>query len=1064
MYKVSGKSSGKVSIRGRDLPHTKSLSEKLPPLSIEPKEAGPGIKSPISKLQQGVCNLDCSEHDRPYLEVAIYGEVRKGLLDSGSQVTVKSLCPLIETRREDIRTANTTLRTANGQTLEILGVLDIPYQVGKRTLLHPTVIAKRLQQDLLLGYDFWKAIGLQIGQMNVDMLDREAPLDYKCEAKLDDNSKRELERIVRSFRVGTEDQIGRTHVLEHDIQLVEGAKPFTCRPYFFSPEMEKMIHAEIDSMLRRDIIGPSKSPVCSPIVPVKRPDKALRLCLDSRKLNGLTVKDKYPIPNIPHMMSRIQKLRYISSIDLSKAFWQVPLSSKRQPTQFASAQELTAFIVPGRGLFEYKVMPFGLCNGPATQCRLMQNVFGHDLDPNVFVYVDDILIVAETVEQMLRLLREVANRLNQAQLTINLKKSIFFAEEVKYVGYVWSRNGVKADPEKIAVMSEYPRPKNIRELRRYLGMTGYYRRLIRNYSGMAAPLTDMLRRETNKIEWTEARIEAFEALRKAMSSAPVVATPDFDAEFTLQCDASDVAAGAALGQTQENREVVIAYYSHKWGGNEKAWGATEKEAAAVLFAIKYFRNYLWGKKFVVVTDAQALTHIKTIHTDGSSRLSRWVIELNNYDLVIKHRAGRLSVVPDAISRAVEAIEATPVDDEFQAALMTRIAQNPSRYTDYRIEEGRILRNERNLDDIGCFSHTWKEYIPAEQRAEVIKKVHLALCHAGTDKCIDRIRKRYFWPNLRHSVKTEMRNCTTCKGAKIQAPYTRVPMGANRLASAPFEMVALDHWGPVPRSRNGNRHLLVIVDIFTKYVVLCPSPNTRAARVAKTLEEEIFLRFNPPRIILSDNYRPMVGRAMTELLQQYEVQRWTIPFYHSQANPAERYVRTVSEAIRAMVMERDGDQRSWDRDIPKLQWAINTTKNKTSKKSPFVINFGREPLSSGADYRRLVTGATREEMTIGQLEAQFQHLRNQVTQNTLKAQENYRKQYNKGTKVLEFEVGEKVWRRNRQLSNAGDHVAQKLLPKFIPAEITRRLGPDTYEIRDEGGVGRSKIHANDLLKD
>lgn len=986
-------------------------------------------------------------------------------MDSGAAATVKALCPLIEKRRENIRRCDFTLRAANGHPLDILGTLDIPYQVGRKALNHPTIIVKHLPRDLILGYDFWKAIGLKIKEED-EILEIDTPglLDIRYEVKLTEGEREALQIIGKTFLISTEDQIGRTNVLEHVIELIEGAKPFVSRQYHYSPEMERRIGREVDSMLRRDIIEPSKSPVYSPIVPVCKTDGTLRLCLDSRKLNDLTVKDKFPIPNIPHMLTRIQKVKYISSIDLSKAFWQVPLCAKRQPGQFASSRELTAFIVPGRGLFQYKVLPFGLCNGPATQCRLMQTVFGHDLEPNVFVYVDDILIVAESVRKMLNLLREVARRLRKANLSINLKKSVFFAHSVKYVGYVLSEEGVAADPEKLIVMSDYPRPKTLRALRRYLGMTGYYRRLIQDYSGMAAPLTDMLKKEAGKPEWTEVRIKAFERLRKAMMTAPVVATPDFDLEFTLQCDASDIAAGAALGQTQEGREVVIAYYSHKWGKCEKAWGATEKEAAAVLFAVKHFRNYLWGRKFTVITDAQALTHIKTIHTDGSSRLSRWVIELNSYEMVIRHRAGRLSVVPDALSRAVEALEATPIRDQFQAQLIGQIAQHPERYADYRVEGTRIFRLERILDEIGCFSQRWKEYIPQERQAQLISEVHQGLWHLGAEKCVDRIRKEFFWPNLREAVRRELKACDIYKGAKTHPPLTRVPMGKSREASVPFESIALDHWGPVPRSRKGNRHLLVIVDVFSKYVILRPCPNTKAARVVQTLEEEVFLKFNPPKILITDNFRPLVGRTMTDLLHRYGVERWTIPFYHSQANPAERYIRTISAAIRSMVMERGGDQRDWDKDVAKLQWVINTTVNKTTKKSPFFINFGRYPLLSGAEYERFVGGGGREDMTSIELEESFQEMRAKVKQNTLNAQQLFRVQYDKGTRPLQFQVQETVWRRNKELSNAADHVAQKLLPKFIPAIITRILGPETYEIRDVGGIGVAKVHANDLHKD
>lgn len=998
---------------------------------------------------------------RPYLGLKLYGVQMSGLLDSGASVTIKCLCPLIQKRKVDIKPKIMTVTTANGGEVNILGALMIPYECHGKKFEHETLIVKDMKQDLILGFDFWKKVGLEIERKEVMHIVQEEK-DFSCEIALESHHRTELVEIINSFLIATSEFLGRTHVLEHKIETKEGAKPFFSRCYNFSPEMEKMISKEVDKMLAEDIIAPSKSPVCSSIIPVKKPDGSIRLCLDSRKLNEITVKDKYPMPSIPHILSRIQNVKFMSTIDLSKAFWQTPLSAA--PGKIATSQELTAFVVPGRGLYHFKVMPFGLTNSPATQSRLMNQVLGYDLEPHLFVYVDDILLVAESIPQMLNLLREVAKRLKAANLTINLQKSRFFTEEVKYVGYVLSRKGISADPEKIEVMSNYPKLKNVKEVRRFLGMASYYRRLIKNFSGLASPLTNMLKQNVGRFVWDAERDMAFRELKLAMTTSPVVATPNFEEDFVLQCDASDVAAGAALGQIQDGVEVVIAYYSHKWGKHEKHWGPTEKEAASVLFAIKHFRGYIWGRPFTVVTDAMALTHVRTIQMDGSSRLSRWAVELNNYQMTVKHRAGRLQVVPDALSRAVEVIEVEEGSDAFQTDLSRKITEKPDDYPNYRVNGTKLLRYEKIQNDLGWQEFRWKQYVPEQARESLIIRWHERLAHQKYKKCLEFLRRSYFWPMMKETVQQRVNGCEICKAAKSRPLLTHVPMGASRNANFPFQRIAIDHWGPVPRSRRGNVYLLVVVDIFSKFVLLNPTPNAKAAGVVKFLEEEVFLKMGTPQTVISDNHRPLVGNRMQELLLRYNVTHWTISFHHSQANPTERYVRTVSEAIRATVLERQGLQREWDTELAQIQWALNTTKSDTTNKSPFFVVFGRETLPSGEECDRVAGESTREEMTQTAIEQKFEQLRTTVKCHTAKAQEAFKRNYDKDKRPTQFQVGERVWRKNRELSRAADHVAAKLTPRFVPCTIVRRLGPETYEVRNEMGSSVAKVPADDLVKD
>lgn len=1045
MSKVFGKRQPTVPLEGQRPSRFKKIPHKTTP--SPPRQTA---------IAETIVNTeDC----RPYIEVWVFGQQMKGLLDSGAAVTVIRYNMLIDGHKEKIKETSMKLTAANNGTLEVIGKLEVPFKFRGRYAWMETIVVAEMAQDLILGYDFWQVMDIKIVGAVGDLLSI-AMAPTKTEILLENDMQKQLDAVVDVFLKSTPTFLGRTDAIMHEIELTEDAKPFIRKSHYYSPAMQEKIHVELDFMLKMGVVKESSSPVASPIVPVSKSDGNVRLCLDSRRLNAMTKRDQFPLPNPNHIFARMERANYFSIIDLSKAYWQIPLSNKKIPGQFATAQELTAFVVPGRGLFQFAVMPFGLSNAPATQCRLMQQILGHDLENKCFVYMDDILLATTTTTEMIGLIKTVATRLKEAKLSINFEKSRFFAKSVRYLGYIIGKEGIAADPERLEVMKEFPVPKNQKAVRRFLGLCSYYRRLICNFSGIAAPMTNLLKNGI-KFVWQEEHQRAFEALKNAMCEAPVVKNPDFGKNFYIQCDASDAAGAAALGQIQNGVEVIIAYYSHKWNVTEAKWGATEREAAVVLYAIRHFRDYVWGRPLLIITDAQALVHVKTLKTEGSSRLARWALELNHYDLTIRHRAGKASVVPDALSRAVEEILVIEDEetDEWYEMMREKILHDPESCADFKLQGRRLFKYELVEEDIGCQGYVWKEYVPQDQRISVVTEIHRQLCHLGWQKCLGVVRKKFFWPRITKEVEKVVRSCDTCKATKSTVRNTRVPLGMPRSADAPFKMLALDHWGGTTKSRKGNTHLLLVLDIFSKYVFLHPVKDTSAELVVNFLESEVFLKFGVPRILLSDNHRPLIGRKMAELLNKYGVTHGTIPAYHAQANPSERYLKTVSAAIRALVLEKR-DQRAWDEGLPQIQYALNTTMNLSTQKSPFMVNFGRDEHQTEES-----PASTRNQLETDELLMRFQQLREQVKQNLHKAQQKYRHQYDRSTKLLSFGINERAWRKNRELSNAAEHFSQKLAPRYIACRILECLGRDTYKVKDEESPEREwRVHANDLLKD
>lgn len=300
----------------------------------------------------------------------------------------------------------------------------------------------------------------------------------------------------------------------------------------------------------------------------------------------------------------------------------------------------------------YKRMAFGLCNSGATLCRLIDDVIGCDLEPNVFVYLDDIIISTETLDEHFKILKILGERISKAGLTISVEKSRFCTKELNYLGYVVTKEGIRPDNKKIEAILNYPQPKNVRDVRRLLGMAGWYRRFIKNFAIITAPLSDLLKKSKTKFNWGNKAENSFKNLKILLTSEPILANPNYDLPFIIQCDASDFGVGAVLVQGVGDVEKIVAYMSQKLSAAQRKYQTTERECLAVLMAIDKFRPYIEGTNFTVVTDHASLLWLQNLK-DPAGRVGRWALRLQSYDFKLVHRKGKFMVVPDALSRSVE---------------------------------------------------------------------------------------------------------------------------------------------------------------------------------------------------------------------------------------------------------------------------------------------------------------------------------------------------------------------------------------------------------------------------
>jgi len=401
------------------------------------------------------------------------------------------------------------------------------------------------------------------------------------------------------------------------------------------------------------------------------------------------------------------------------------------------SRPITAFTIPGKGLYQFKVMPFGLHPAPATFQRLLDTILGPELEPHVFVYLDDIIIISRTFDKHLELLRETFRRLRDARLRLNPEKCHFCIDRLTYLGHVIDREGIRTDSGKIQAVTNWPEPQSVKHIRQFVGMASWYRRFIPNFSTIAAPLTQLTKKNA-RWKWGEGEATAFAQLKRALSSAPVLACPDFTRRFFLQTDASTTGLGAVLTQNFEEGERVIAYASRTLNAAERNYSATELECLAIVWGIRRMKSYLEGYAFTVVTDHQALRWLQKIESP-TGRLGRWVFELQQYDFDVKYRRGVLNRVADALSRHPATCAAKRQGCAWYRRKYEGLQQDPTAHIDYRIEDGklyRLLYHSPNFKETAA-EEQWKLCIPKEARNDILRRYHDAPTagHMGIAKTI-----------------------------------------------------------------------------------------------------------------------------------------------------------------------------------------------------------------------------------------------------------------------------------------------------------------------------------------
>ncbi|KAH7557890.1 reverse transcriptase [Bipolaris maydis] len=870
---------------------------------------------------------------------------------------------------------------------------------------------------------------------------------------------------------------------DHEIILEEGAKLSPGGMYPIAPEHDAELRDYLQKNLKKGFIRPGSGPMASPILFVKKPNGKWRLCVDFRRLNSVTRKNRYPLPLITELMDRLQGAKWFTKFDVREGFYRIRIKEGHE--------WMTAFKTK-YGLFEYTVMPFGLTNAPATFQSVINNALHEYLGIFVTAYLDDVLVYSSgTREEHVEHVKKVLRKLKEYKLYLQPGKCEFHTQETEFLGFIISTEGVKMNPKKIQTVQEWPKPNTVKDVQSFLGFANYYRKFIKDYSKITAPLTEITKKEIG-FKWEQEHQEAFDRIKQIFLEAPVLEMYSPQRRTRVETDASDYALGAVLSQQCTDKKWrPVFYHSRKFSGAELNYDVHDKELLGVVDAFEQWEVYLLGlpDTIEVFTDHQNLTSFMTTKK-LNRRQVRWAETLAQFDFKITHRAGTLNGAADALSRRSDlreeghkephdALLKTMPDGSLkynqpELAKVAKVAEQvetlqqqwQQRAASWQFEpdeagSDELLNDEREYRDMVSKDRT---YVPPHMRSSLIQELHESTeyGHAGIEEMVRRLSKVFAIPRMRTKVQEILGNCLACHQNK---PKRHKPYGLLQPLqppSRPWTSVTMDFIVKLPRSLEpGSARfcdtILVIVDRLTKAAKFVPTEETiTAEECAYEVTKALVSEHGIPEEFITDRDKLFTSKYWNTFLAKLGVKKKLSTSFHPETDgQTERTNQTLEQYLR---MYANKLQDNWVELLPTAQLAYNSTRSTTTKHSPHYANYGYEPVAhrDPKDIESIAVGADDKAKLMRDLHEELSKNLAQRNLTTSKAANKQRIEgptFKKGDKVFLSRQNLKTKRPCRKLDNL----------RVGPFEILEEIGKVNYKLKLPQGMRIHPVFHKKLLE-
>lgn len=867
-------------------------------------------------------------------------------------------------------------------------------------------------------------------------------LDSKQTAELSAVLNKNLDAFSRNGQVGK----CLDERFAHRIELNTDAKPFNerlrRRPQIHVDAAKKIIRG----MLADDVIEESSSPWASAYLLVKKKNGDFRLCIDFRRLNAYTKKMAFPIPNIEDCLDRLNGKKYFSLIDFNNGFWQLPVEK--------TSRELTAFKTE-EGLFQFKRMPFGLANAPASFQRMINAMLAGLRGLDVQAFMDDVCISSNSWQEHLSQIDMVLKIVIRNNLTLRPEKCVFGTKRAHFLGHVISEAGISKDPAKVKAIESMNPPTDVAGVRRVMGLLGYYRKFVPKFAIIAAPLTQLLRKNARFV-WSEREQNAFDKLIKALVAHVTLANFNNSDPVIVKTDASKTGVAAMLLQRQANEWRLISCCSRRLNDAEENYPITELEGLAVVYALNKLRPYLLGRHFKIITDHSALCVWNT-KDPTSARLKRWALTLSEFDYEIQYTRGSTQADVDCLSRApADDAELEPDDRVYHIASpidrsdWAKCYDNDQSRRFLELAKGR-KDNFRLINDVIYLGD--KLFVPEGKVGDILRECHASPIagHGGVNQTLMRL-SLYWWPSIRQDTEKFVSSCEICQKRKTDRHKPAGNMHSFEVYG-PGQLMCIDLLGPITQSLKLNKHVIVAVDCFSKFMMAKAVPDTGSSTLADFLLEMCGV-VGIPNSICSDNASTFKNEQVKTIEKVLGIEhRFSAPM-HSRGNAvAERAIQSLQERLSLILSQTNMSEECWDVILPVAVLSLNTATCKTTGFSPFELTYGRKHQISGSAE---IIPPNHADTYARLLSLQMDNMRVAACEQMFDQQDISRKYFNNNHRHVDFDVGALVLIKTKSRSS-------KLANKYVGPYTVLSKSNDIYQLKDTESGSTLTRHVSNLKK-